>query len=124
MNKHTPGPWKIVGVPYQEFWIVDSASPAHGKQNLIARLQPHWKGNKSGDTKANAHLIAAAPAMLEALERLRGWVVAEAEHFGAVLPDDDIMEQATASIRAAKGEVWRFESEINAVLEAAERGGE
>jgi len=35
---------------------------------------------------------------------LRGWVVAEAEQFGAVLPDDDIMEQATAAIRAAKGE--------------------
>ena len=92
MNKHTPGPWKITHSEVSGYRVSDSTG--WGVAVVL----------KDVNDEANAHLIAAAPAMLEALERLRGWVVAEAEQFGAVLPDDDIMEQATAAIRAAKGE--------------------
>jgi len=93
MSKHAPGPWKITHSEVNGYRVSDSTG--WGVAVVL----------KDVNDEANAHLIAAAPQMLEALERLRGWVVAEAEQFGAVLPDDDIMEQATAAIRAAKGEV-------------------
>lgn len=70
MSKFTPGPWHIAGGTYSERWVVDSESTKVGKQNLIAMLQNHWKGNVRGDMDANAALIAAAPAMYEALQNI------------------------------------------------------
>ena len=70
MSKFTSGPWHIAGGTYSERWVVDSESPKVGKQNLIAMLQDHWRGNVRGDMDANAALIAAAPAMYEALQKI------------------------------------------------------
>ena len=72
---HTPGPWRFE--TGNDFGIV----PTHwkGKENLhdcafIASVSP-WDGNpKDPDTiaeaRANAHLIASAPEMLQALGAL------------------------------------------------------
>jgi len=38
MSKHTPGPWKVTGVPHEEYWVVTPDSPEYGKQSLIAML--------------------------------------------------------------------------------------
>jgi len=69
MNKFTPGPWHLSAGTYSQRWVVDSKSPPTGKQNLIAMLQSHWKGNENDTMDANARLIAAAPDMMELLER-------------------------------------------------------
>ena len=104
MSKFTPGGWFVA----EHNW---NAASVYTKEKTVCLLSiseeeatEENQSDLSVEMLANARLIAAAPQMLEALERLRGWVVAEAEQFGAVLPDDDIMEQATAAIRAAKGE--------------------
>ena len=59
--RHTPGPWKIER-PYQEPHIY-IAGP---KTELIACIKDHYE-----NTKANAHLIAAAPELLEGLEEIK-----------------------------------------------------
>lgn len=56
---HTPGPWGIskIGNPYSQFIVYT------------------WDGNSiahSVEGEDNAHLIAAAPELLEALELLKG----------------------------------------------------
>ena len=57
MTKHTPGPW--------------TAREPNGPGNGWS-VGPAWLGGKpwSDETSANAHLIAAAPDMLAALEAI------------------------------------------------------
>lgn len=68
-TKHTPGPWYI-DKPYNEPGTY-IAGPNTG---LIAKLYPTdsymWNGDKSVSIEANARLIAASPAMLEALTQI------------------------------------------------------
>ncbi len=59
---HTPGPWSYVRNPENTRWIIDSR-PAHA----IACTAGH-----ECDSEDNARLIAAAPALLEALQALVG----------------------------------------------------
>lgn len=108
MSKFTPGPWHIAGGTYSERWVVDSESPKVGKQNLIAMLQEHWKGNMRGDMDANAALVAAAPAMYEALRLALAadpcpakdyWQTVETEHTRG----ECWHAKAEAALRAADG---------------------
>lgn len=67
MSKHTPGPWKIVPRtrPFQMTISVESVNP----RGYIARcIDAGTLGTP------NAHLIAAAPDLLDALrDMLSGW---------------------------------------------------
>jgi len=59
MSKHTKGPWKIEVNNAADFQVVTE------KYDVCI------VGNENDDyNKANAHLIAAAPEMLEALEKI------------------------------------------------------
>ena len=61
-SKHTPGPWEIRDVGYpkdNELWICKF-------QNVIAKVSITRIDEQA---EANARLIAAAPALLEALRR-------------------------------------------------------
>lgn len=88
-TNHTPGPWKIStganleGVNHR--WI-----SADG--NFVADL-----GKVGGpcDSEANARLIASAPALLLALQRLSN---ATAANF---TPDSALMQQLVSEARAA-----------------------
>jgi hypothetical protein len=77
-TKHTPGPWEII--------IDDDGNPLSGRPMIAAApeldcaivhwdgfVQPYWRSAR-GDKEihANACLIAAAPDLLEALERIEG----------------------------------------------------
>lgn len=71
MSKHTPGPWELPylddGYSSRQAWITD----AEGAQ--IASLEP-------GDNMdADARLMAAAPELLEAVQRLIGRAAYESE---------------------------------------------
>lgn len=65
MNEHTPGPWSITSKPDDEYPVFDighqlSNGPFKGDVMIVC------------DTveEANAHLIAAAPEMYEALKAI------------------------------------------------------
>ena len=55
--KHTPGPWNVIGN------IICT-----NKGTTVAVIQHVWSDDK--ETSSNGRLIAAAPELLEALERL------------------------------------------------------
>lgn len=108
---HTPGPWEI----YQS-----TICTGDGKANEIAKITTYgvWMGDGSpygprnpiGD--ANAHLIKAAPEMLEALEALAPILADEAENRGLAGSDmsdyqDEILGalgRVNAAIAKAKGQ--------------------
>lgn len=70
--KHTPGPWNIHWGTAQSgsgHHIVDGTD--HGELSRIATVLFH--DDAEGETNANARLIAAAPDLLEAVDRLLTW---------------------------------------------------
>lgn len=86
-NKHTPGPWSVVEM--DDTFIKSSTG-------YVIRI-PNTGCYKSGDEfKANSHLIAAAPDLLEALEEL----VRQADTFGC---EGLFWDMARAAIAKAKG---------------------
>ena len=74
MMSHTPGPWKVAEnlfgntASYEVYANVETKS-GKGGYTRICQITPR-------DQKANARLIAAAPELLEALEKCLGFVVA------------------------------------------------
>ena len=68
--KHTPGPWKVDesehhAVGGERIYKVITDRPMGG---LVAGVSAWWVDTESA--RHNAHLIAAAPAMYEALQTL------------------------------------------------------
>ena len=94
---HTPGPWRIVRIDGE---LVGSIF--RGKTRICAGIIDDIKLHS--EAEANAHLIAAAPEMLEVLE----WLAEEFDRRdlgdGAMFCDSDI-EQVRAAIRKARGEM-------------------
>ena len=90
-KRYTPGPWRLgrghkTGTPR-------TVMPVLRRDSLI----------RSQNYEANAHLIAAAPDLLEALESIQAWVTDEGfedTHEGVA----EICAQARAAIAKAHGE--------------------
>lgn len=58
MTKHTPGPWRYVDGYFDcDVWA--------GNKKVLS-----YERHPTDEDRANARLVAAAPAMLEALQRL------------------------------------------------------
>ncbi len=96
-HTHTPGPWRLI----QDGPMPDSRSICAGDYGI----GEVWNLNGNPENLANAHLIAAAPDMLAALERceqiLSNCIVAGealADHFPTRLA------AVRAAIAKAKGE--------------------
>lgn len=97
-SKHTPGPWRVRN---------------DAKDWAIIGAEPSWvtavdKRNHSAE--ANAHLIAAAPDMLRALEAIRARIDGDWDHPSLVamgpLNTDIILDcarYADAAITRARG---------------------
>lgn len=87
--KWTPGPWR---------YDRTNGSPTTG-EHMIAGAKPGYLAEVrdcgSGDVRANAHLIAAAPDMAEALELIRNNEVVR-----AVCPSPLWGKMADAMIKA------------------------
>ena len=75
-TKHTPGPWFIVTSDHNV--IVDKDPALDGR--IVARTYDNrWQSRNVYDEDgaegiANAHLIAAAPDLFEALENCAEWI--------------------------------------------------
>lgn len=84
---HTPGPWHV-----------DGLDKVRADKQLVARVAP-WHHYM----EYNARLIAAAPALLEALEAITRKFYAVCDDESGV-DDDPIYLNAEAAIALAKGE--------------------
>jgi hypothetical protein len=106
-EKHTPGPWRIV--------IDDDGNSLSGRPMIAAAPEldcaiVHWDGFEQEfwesargkkEMHANARLIAAAPDLLEALERCLNFIENTESEMGDTLECGD---KARAAIAKAKGE--------------------
>ena len=89
--KHTPGPWSVVANGGHSYTIRGSRNEAICDTSIWLHSDPH------SESRANAHLIAAAPDLLEALEDLL--TICDGD------PDEpDEIGWARAAIAKAKGE--------------------
>ena len=80
MSKHTPGPWNVTEVHQSADvleWIIDCNRPASNgcKEDPRIAIVEEMGGSMDGreEGRSNAHLIASAPDLLEALEALLNW---------------------------------------------------
>jgi len=97
--QHTPGPWSVKSDPCH----FDTLSDIHAGGKLIAQTCSEYPS-----LEANARLIAAAPDLLAALEKLEYWLDSDPEVLAAMnaLERDDHLaklELARAAIAKAKG---------------------
>ena len=65
MSDYTPGPWRVTGNNIR-------ANTEKGEDALIAVIHDHWYNHElePEEKLANTRLIAAAPELLSALERV------------------------------------------------------
>ena len=98
MSGHTKGPWFVVDGTY-------TTIPIRSNVGTICMIQRHRKvrtlGIPMSEKEANARLIAAAPELLEALEKFRGHM--ERDDFATGDNPSDCYELARAAIAKATG---------------------
>lgn len=94
MIKHTPGPWIIQD--YRIGPLLKEPDQSYGMLLPVAYIEQYDYPNH----KSNAALIAAAPELLEALERFIAWVDKQNLEYESAM-----VRQAKAAIAKAKGEV-------------------
>jgi len=106
MSEHTPGPWKSA-----EYFNGDCLRVIQsGSGATIAKMSKDWPGI---DIEANARLIAAAPALLVALEEWNAIWCGLAERGGPASPGartwliavgEQAWNKAREAIKEVKGE--------------------
>jgi len=109
MRKFTPGPWEyLCEIGYAGNYPYSKAHRVKiGKETLTIGCHGYdWEGGK--EIEANAHLIAAAPEMYEALR----WLLHLAHDVSKAGPDFPVTEEEWA-------DAWES---AKAALERAERG--
>lgn len=100
----TPGPWTVDASGGGVEFVVAAPDPEAPEDPWSVALVFGFCGY-AGDTPANAHLIAAAPDLYEALERLIGF--AESAEARTLVGDEGClwpMEFARAALAKARGE--------------------
>lgn len=101
--KGTPGPWEIKPEEVDRPYIRIRGTQLGGRFKVANVLSPHYDGvhhREANETRANARLIAAAPELLEALQRCEAVL--------SVIPlevcDVEDLLYARAAINKATGE--------------------
>lgn len=107
-QSHTPGPWHVEKT-WQGTAILDDAQYGRWTQIAMAYQANDVFGDgekriiSHDEAKANAHLIAAAPEMLEALLKMQRTFEAMGPSFAAAFADTrDVVYAAIAKARGEK----------------------
>lgn len=102
MTERTPGEWTVVERDDED--VLEITCDARLSRTPIASIAIGWDGPIEAEQHANAHLIAAAPDLLEALEDHVGdWC----DRHCTLLDHNDHWEECTtgrALIAKAKGQ--------------------
>jgi len=102
MSKHTAGPWKLRFLDHmegefgREIWI----NTADSHEYNIAEIMG---SSTKGEQEANARLVAAAPELLEAVQR----VVKASAFMGEIDCPQEILRELQAAIAKATLEVTK-----------------
>ena len=106
-TQHTPGPWVA---EESDGNLAKVSYTGTRLRSVIARLHENSLCNEhTGSVNANAHLIAAAPAMYEALqqlvkvEQLRAQATLDNDYVDLVLADQQLQTLAQAALAQAEG---------------------
>lgn len=111
-TKHTPGPWTLyryAATQDTHHHAVFASARDDGRRVTIATVYPVGDdGQTGGESYHNARLIAAAPAMLKALETIIKFAKEADKLYGdeydeSIWPEG-VLEQGRAAIQAALGE--------------------
>lgn len=100
-TEHTPGPWKILAEGCDKPYIRIRGSRLGGRFKIANVLTPVYEGmlsKEAEETRANAHLIAAAPDLLEAL---KGYISLRDKKLAIKYSDETTTEAEKAQIRKA-----------------------
>ena len=95
-ERWTPGPWFVRG-----FHIWQELHRDKTSRGRIADATLAWRGSE--ETDANAHLIAAAPEMAEALDRVEA-VMSIVPPRGKMAEYLETLAQVRAALAKARGE--------------------
>lgn len=99
MSKPTPGPWHAVYNKKMGWYAICTSRPAeYGGTNLVVRVEDYQPGEK----ETNAHLIAAAPELLEALKVF-------AVHFGPLEDNEMLHPEARRCFALARAAIAKTE---------------
>lgn len=108
--KHTPGSWEVVRPPHRK-GLTSALMEDNPNAILIISRSTAWPLgtsiaalSESEEGKANARLIAAAPAMLEALEDAEFSLVCLTRRLNAKEENNENLQNVRAAIAKAKGE--------------------
>jgi hypothetical protein len=99
MPNWTPGPWKI----YAEVNILGGVDGRRGVANCGGYSDGRLPDSGDAENKANAVLVAAAPALVEALEALLTPFEGLPEEYLEIHASEAVMT-ARAALRLARGE--------------------
>ena len=101
MSKHTPGPWKVHYEGSGDF-VVYSGDVEIG---TAWSQHAHFMGSGEAElsNEANAHLIAAAPEMFDALERIANGDIGPSNANDQIIIQS-IVNTARVAVAKAKGE--------------------
>lgn len=101
MNKHTPGPWDVLNSKKEEWYgrPLDYWTVTAKDRDLWICASPEWDPEHDEESTANARLIAAAPELLEALQKIVA--AADGEGWSQL---DATLANARAAIAKARGE--------------------
>lgn len=117
MSKHTPGPWKVAGgYGWEEtkvcYHIVDP------KKGWVAQLWNKYEEDFKSceESKANAQLIAAAPEMLEALEKVKEYIE-HSMNYGILAGVPEFVESAIKKARGGENKLEEAEEDLEEDLE-------
>lgn len=104
MSAHTPGPWRVLPEEADRPYIRIRGTVLGGRYKVANVPTPVYDGvaeREVEETRANAHLIAAAPELLDALMAA----------LGSEGADGRWREQAHAAIAKAAANAWIDEGE-------------
>ena len=103
-RKWTPGEWSVYQVERETYWPGIDA----GRTSIVIWGDQQENNGVQGDTleeaKANAHLIAAAPDLYEALDKLYAWIMKPNSEDDDIDNDVATFMQCRAALSKARGE--------------------
>jgi hypothetical protein len=102
MSNHTPGPWEAEHLEKAGYWAVEAQIPGLKRSGPVADTLNQDHCIDPEEERANAHLIAAAPLLLDACEAALSYFDRQGE--GPAMTSLQMFETLKNAIAKARGQ--------------------